>query len=50
MELEQALVTKHAELILRWLEGTLGSPRKSQKEGQEDQGEAKELVVTPQLF
>ena len=32
-----------AELILRWLEGVPGKPRKRRKEGQEDQGEIKEF-------
>ena len=36
------------ELILRWLDGVPGSPGKSQKEGQEDQGEVKELRGTSQ--
>ena len=37
----------NTEFILRWLEGVPGSPRKSQKEGQEDRGEVKELGGSP---
>ena len=36
-----------SKLILRWLERIPASPWKSQRDGQEDQGEAKELRGTP---
>ena len=36
-----------AELVFRWLEGAPETPEKSQKKGQEDQGEVKELWGTP---
>ena len=39
------------EMRIRWLDGVPESPRKSQKEGQEDQGTSKEQVgVTPSIF
>ena len=45
----QATATLPTSLISRWIGGIPGSQRKNQKEGQEDQGEVKELGRTPPL-
>ena len=46
LESKRLFSKDETELILRWLEGVSGSPGRSQKEGQEDQGEVEELVGT----
>ena len=44
---DRAMLIPHFQFILSWLAAVQGSPGKSQKEDQDDQGEIKELGGTP---